>query len=33
MKNMGDYHDLYSKTGVLLLDDVFEKFISKSQEF
>ena len=33
MKNMGDYHDLYSKTGVLLLDDVFEKFINKSQEF
>ena len=27
MKTMGDYHDLYLKTGVLLLSDVFEKFI------
>ena len=33
MKNMGDYHDLYSKTSVLLLAVVFEKFISKSLEF
>ena len=27
MKNMGDYHDHYLKRGVLLLADVFEKFI------
>ena len=27
MKNMGDYHDHYLKKGVLLLADVFEKFI------
>ena len=26
MKTMGDYHDLYLKTGVLLLSVVFEKF-------
>ena len=28
MKNMGDYHDHYLKKVVLLLPDVFEKFIS-----
>ena len=27
MKNMGDYHDYYLKKDVLLLTDVFEKFI------
>ena len=28
MKTMGDYHDLYSETGVLLMANVFEKFIN-----
>ena len=28
MKNLGDYHDHYFKKDVLLLTDVFEKFIS-----
>ena len=27
MKNMGDYHDHYLKKDVLLLTDVFEKFV------
>ena len=27
MKNMGDYHDHYLKKNVLLLADVFEKFV------
>ena len=29
---MGDYHDCYLKTGVLLLNEVFEKFISACLE-
>ena len=33
MKTMGDYHDLYLKTDVLLLADVFEKFIGVCLEY
>ena len=28
MNTMGDYHDLYLKTDVLLLADVYQKFVS-----
>ena len=30
MKNMGDYHDHYLKKDVLLLADVFEKYMHKT---
>ena len=33
MKNMGDYHDHYLKKDVLLLTDVFEKFIDTCLKF
>ena len=33
MKNMGDYHDHYLKKDVLLLADVFEKFIETYLKF
>ena len=33
MKNMGDYHDHYLKKDVLLLVDVFEKFIATCLKF
>ena len=33
MNTMGDYHDLYLKTDVLLIADVFEKFISTCWEY
>ena len=33
MKTMGDYHDLYIKTDVLLLADVFEKVIDVCLEY
>ena len=33
MKNMGDYHNHYSKKDVLLLADVFEKFIDACLKF
>ena len=33
MKNMGDYHDHYFKKDVLILVDVFEKFIVTCMKF
>ena len=33
MNRMGDYHDLYLKTDVWLLTDVFEKFINMCLEY
>ena len=33
MKNMGDYHDHYLKKDVLLLADVFEKFINTCLQY
>ena len=33
MNTMGDYHDLYLKTNVLLLADVFQKFINTCLEY
>ena len=33
MNKIGDYHNLYLKTDVLLLGDVFQKFISTCLEY
>ena len=33
MNTMGNYHDLYLKTDVSLLADVFEKFVSTCSDY
>ena len=33
MNTMGDYHDLYLKTDVLLIADVFEKFLNACLDY
>ena len=33
MNTLGDYHDLYLKTDVLLIADVFEKFINTCLDY
>ena len=33
MKTMGDYHDLYLKSDILLLADVFENFIGTCLQY
>ena len=33
MNSIGDYHDIYLKTDVLLLADVFEKFINNRLDY
>ena len=33
MNTLGDYHDLYLKTDVLLITDVFEKFINTCLDY
>ena len=33
MKLLGDYHDIYLKTYVLILTDVFEKIINTCSEY